>query len=34
MAQGKVTWLENFEEGLKKAKESGKPVMLYFSSPG
>lgn len=33
MAQGKIAWTENFDEGLKKAKDSNKPIMLYFGSP-
>lgn len=34
MAQGKIAWIENFEEGLKKAKDSGKPILLYFGTSG
>ncbi|MBI4244632.1 MAG: thioredoxin family protein [Planctomycetes bacterium] len=29
-----INWVENFEEGLKNAKESYKPVVLYFGSKG
>lgn len=31
-AQGKLNGIENFDEGLKKAKTSGKPIMLVFSA--
>lgn len=31
-AQGKLNGIENFDEGLKKAKLSGKPILLIFSA--
>ena len=31
-AQGKIDWVTDYEEGLKKAKEEGKAIMLYFGS--
>jgi len=30
--RGKVPWVENVEEGLKKAKQTGLPVMLFFTA--
>lgn len=30
--KGKLEWVDNYEDGLKKAKEQGKPAMLYFTA--
>lgn len=32
LAQGKVEWAPNYDDGLKTAKEFGKPVMLVFGA--
>jgi thiol:disulfide interchange protein len=31
-AAGKIQWVPNVSEGLRLAKESGKPVMLFFTA--
>ena len=30
--KGKVPWVTNLEQGLAKARATGKPMMLYFSA--
>lgn len=32
LAQGKVEWAPNYEDGLKAAKETGRPVMVVFGA--
>ena len=31
---GKISWVKDYDQGLKEAKESGKPIMLYFTMDG
>lgn len=31
-AAAKIQWIQNLSEGLRLAKESGKPVMLFFTA--
>jgi hypothetical protein len=31
---GKLKWLHDYDEGLKLAKEQGKPIFVYFGWKG
>ena len=31
LQEGKVQWVRDHDEALKAAKESGKPILIYFS---
>ncbi len=32
--RGKIPWERDFEKAATQARMTGKPVMLYFTSPG
>ncbi|MBI4242488.1 MAG: hypothetical protein HY606_00195 [Planctomycetes bacterium] len=32
LGPGKINWYEDYDAGIKRAKVTGKPVMLYFGT--